>query len=209
MNETAELANNLPAIILISLWWAFLSTLDILFTPRDSDKPDRTAAKPPDDTAAAADGEDAAYAEFRELDPAFSVEAFLKGARRAYDAVLHAYALGDFKSLRPLLSDEVLEAFAEACAGRREREETLELTVVGIESAKIVSAEVSAGTMDIAVLFHAQIVSAERAANGDVIGGDPVALAITSDLWTFSRPVPVEGNAWIVVATDEMAPEPA
>ena len=74
MNETAELANNLPAIILISVW-AFLSTLDTLFMPRETNKPDRTAAKPPDD-AAAANGEDTAYAELRELDPAFSAEAF-------------------------------------------------------------------------------------------------------------------------------------
>lgn len=209
MNETAELADNLPAIILISLWWAFLSTLDILFTPRDSDKSDDAAAKPPDDATATNDEQDAAYAELRELDPAFGAEAFLKGARRAYDAVLHAYALGDFKSLRPLLSDEVLEAFADACAGRRERQETLELTVIGIESAEIVSTEVTSGTMEIAVLFHAQIVSAERAANGDVIGGDPAVVAVTSDLWTFARPVPVDGNAWIVVATDEIVAEPA
>ena len=120
--------------------------------------------------------------------------------------MLHAYALGDSQSLRPLLSDEVLEAFADDCIGRRERQETLELTVVGIESAEIVSAEVASGTMEITVLFHAQIVTAERAASGDVIGGDPADVAITSDLWTFSWSG--DRNTWVIVATDEMVSEP-
>ena len=208
MNETAELANNLPALILISIWWAFLSTLDALFAARYSDKPDQTAAKPLDDEAPCAE-EEAGFAELRELDPAFNAGNFLKGARRAYETVLHAYAMGDLKTLRPLLSDEVLEAFADACAGRRERRETLELTVIGVESAEIVCADLTPDAMEITVLFRTQIVSAERAADGRVIGGDPVAIAVSSDLWTFSRPVPVDSNAWVIIATDEMVGEPA
>jgi predicted lipid-binding transport protein (Tim44 family) len=198
MNEAADVANNIPAVVLLSLWWAFLSTLDLLFTPAESEKPDRAPAKPPDDDAA-----DPREAELRKLDPTFDRETFLSGAKRAYETVLNAYALGDLKTLRSLLSPEVLKAFADACALRQERQETLELTFIGLETASITDIESTADAIEITVLFRALIVSAERSAKGDIIGGNPAAVTLSADLWTFSRPVPAVGNAWIVVATDE------
>lgn len=194
MNEAADAASNVSAIVLLSLWWAFLSALDLLSTQRGS-----TPARP----AAAAEDPDPRFAALRRLDPGFDAATFLKGARRAYEAVLQAYALADLQTLRTLLAPDVLAAFAEACAGRGERRETLELTVVGIDSAEIADIEITAGTIEITVRFRAEIVSAERSATGDVIAGDPAAVRGTADLWTFSRPVPSDGAAWVVVATDE------
>lgn len=198
MNEAADVANNIPAVVLLSLWWAFLSTLDFLFTPAESEKPDRVPAKPPDDDAA-----DPREAELRKLDPTVDRETFLSGAKRAYETVLNAYALGDLKTLRPLLSPEVLKAFADACALRQERQETLELTFIGLETARIAGIETASDAIETTVLFRALIVSVERSATGDVIGGNPAAVTLSADLWTFSQPVPAVGNAWIVVATDE------
>lgn len=202
MNETADIANNIPAIVLLSMWWAFLSTLDMLLTPREPDKADRIAAKPADgDEQATPD--DPGLREFRKLDPEFNAETFLRGAERAYETVLQAYAAGDLATLRPLLSTEVLETFAEACAERIARQETLELTFIGIESAEIVGAATTAEAMEITVLLRAHVVSAELSATGDVLRGDPVAVMITTDLWTFSRPMPAGGAEWRIVATDE------
>ena len=202
MNEAADVASNVPAVVLLSLWWAVLSALDLLFTPAEPDKPDRPAAKPPDDSAATV-AEDQRVAELGKLDPRSDADVFLNGARRAYETVLHAYALGDLETLRSLLSSDVLQAFADTCARRRERNETLELTFIGIESAKITGIETTSEATEITVLFRALIVSAERSATGDVIGGDPASVALSADLWTFSRPLPPVSDAWVVVATDE------
>jgi predicted lipid-binding transport protein (Tim44 family) len=199
MNETADVASNLPAIILLSFWWAFLSTLDLLSRPRESG-----TTKPPGLLATGGSvreaAEDRPFPEIRKLDPEFNAEAFLDGARRAYEAVLQAYALGDFETLRPLLSSEVLQTFAEVCAARAERQETLELAFIGIQAAEITSVEVSPDTIEISVLFRAQIVRSERTASGGLIQGDPAAVVLAGDLWTFSR---FDGNEWVIVATDD------
>lgn len=202
MNEASDVLSHAPAVILLSFWWLFLSMLDFLFTPRESEEPPQTAPKTKDDNTSTVT-EDPHIAKIRELDPAFKAESFLRGARRAYEAVLHAYALGDLTTLRPLLSPDVLKVFADTCAERVERHETLELTLIGIETAEIRSIEITPEAMEITVLFGAQIVSAERSAAGDVISGDPAAVRATADLWTFSRPLPLEGEEWVIVATDE------
>jgi predicted lipid-binding transport protein (Tim44 family) len=203
MDETADFAGTLPAIILLSFWWAFLSALEFLSRPPESGGADLPAA------ALAGDAPEPAREkrslELSDVDPEFSAEIFLDGARRAYEAVLGHYARGEIGMLRPLLSREVLQAFAEACAGRAERGDTLDLTFIGIESAKIADVEICADAVEITVEFRAQVVSSERSADGTLIGGDPATIMLTADLWTFSRPLPAESDAWVVVATDEAA----
>lgn len=202
MNEAADAAYNIPAIILLSFWWVFLSGLDFLSTPRESGEQGLKGGKSKDDKTAATD-DDPRLAAIRELDPTFDTGSFLEGARRAYEAVLHAYALGDLKTLRRLLSTDVLQVFSDACAARRESQETLELMLISIDGVEIVQAEMAANWMEISVRFRAQIVCAERSADGAVIGGDPAAVVAMADLWTFSRPVPVDSDPWVVVATDK------
>jgi len=200
MSETADVVSELPVIILFSFYWALLSMMEFLSVQGDSTDGD-TGGK--GDNAQAAGDE--AFPELREADPQFSTADFLQGACRAYEEILRAYALCDVKALRLLLSAEVLWAFAESFAARAARQETLELTFVGIQSAEIVGVAVRPEAIEIAVLFRAQVVQAERSATGEVIGGDPMAVATVADVWTFAHRRPVDRTAWIVVATDEFA----
>lgn len=201
MSETADVVSELPVIILFAFWWALLSMLEFLSSQgQTGDGPD-AAAKANDAPAAAGD----AFPELREADPQFSSADFLQGACRAYEEILRAYALYDVKALRLLLSAEVLWAFTESFAARAAREETLELTFVGIQSAEISGVAVRPEVVEIAVLFRAQVVQAERSATGEVIGGDPMAVTTVADVWTFAHRRPVDRTAWIVVATDEFA----
>lgn len=198
MNETAEVATNLPAIILLSFWWALLSMLQILARPdRSTETP--TADRPSDEAPVPEDDQD--FPELREADPEFRSAAFLQGACRAYEAILGAYALYDAKALRTLLSAEVFRAFADAFEARSARGETLELTFVGMQSAEIAGVEVRPDAIEIAVLFRAQVIQAERSATGELIRGDPEDVAVVADLWTFSRARPVRTTAWTVIAT--------
>src|SRR5579862_2569299 len=43
----------------------------------------------------------------KRADTAFEANAFLQGARAAFEMIVHAFAAGDKAALRPLLSDEV------------------------------------------------------------------------------------------------------
>ncbi len=47
----------------------------------------------------------------READPAFDRREFLMGAKAAYEMIVAAYARGDRDALKPLLDDDVYEAW--------------------------------------------------------------------------------------------------
>lgn len=200
MSETADVANTLPAIILLSFWWALLSALELLSRSRESGTTGASDTMPPEIPRATADEQ---FPELRELDPEFSAEKFLHGARRAYEAILESYARCDIEALRPLLAGDVLQTFAEACESRSLSGEALELTFIGFESAEIIGVETSQEAIAIQVLFRSQLVSSERSATGEVIRGDPHAVVRTDDLWTFARSIRSNASAWVVAATDD------
>ncbi|MCC0040331.1 MAG: TIM44-like domain-containing protein [Brucellaceae bacterium] len=118
MNEAGEAVSNLPAILVLSMWWAFLSNLDLLFGPPRFGQAEGEGSGGADDADADSDAgpHDPRLLELVAVDPAFSAEAFPVGARRAYEEILRCYAGRELEGLRPLLSPEVLSAFAEACA---------------------------------------------------------------------------------------------
>lgn len=199
MDAVSDVAENIiPSIVVLSVWWAFLSTIETLFTPHLL-----PGEEPPEGGSSAGAGKDR-LAALRAADPGFSEEAFLAGVRRVYEAVLRAYARGDMDMLRPLLSSDVLEVFAASCAARSERGETLELALAGIDSAEIAHVWIQPDATEIAVLLRAQITRVERSASGDIVGGDPQIAVTTGDLWTFARPAPAASAEWVVVATDEI-----
>lgn len=206
MDDAANVAGNLITIVLLSVWWALLSMAPFSGS-REAGKAERKGAGTQDAETPAA-GAGPVLAGLRELDPQFDMEAFLGGARRAYETIVQAYALGDMEALRPLLSAEVLKAFADVRAARGERRETLDLSLVGIDSAEIASVEIGDEAVEVAVVFRAQIISVERSPAGAVIRGDPAAVVATADLWTFSRALPAKGAAWTLIATDEAAESP-
>src|SRR5690606_39080742 len=189
MGETAEAVNNIPAIILLSLWWAFLYMLGA--AARLSERTDAPNAVHQASEAGAA-GDEHDFHELCDADPEFRAENFLKGARQAYEEILRAYGLCDMKVLQALLSAEVFRAFADAADARSERGETLELTFVGLRSAEIASVEVRPDAIEIAVLFRAELIQAERSSGGEIIRGDPGEVAVVADLWTFARPRPAD-----------------
>ena len=69
--------------------------------------PRRTEPERPIFTGPAAGGLEEIY----NADSSFSAEEFLRGAKAAYTMIVGAYARGDRAALRPLLDDDVYEAW--------------------------------------------------------------------------------------------------
>ena len=203
MHEAADIASSIPAIVILSMWWAFLSTLEMLLHPGDVPDTDsrRTAAPQPEAEAAAA-AQDERLADLRAVEPGFDPGAFLRGACGVYETVLDAYASGDSAALEPLLSPEVFAAFGAACAERQARGETLELALVGIDKAEILDVDVLSDRAEVTVLFRTQFVGVVRTDTGEVASGSPVAIQTAADRWTFARPLPGRRADWVIVATD-------
>lgn len=134
-------------------------------------------------------------------DRAFEPEGFLGGAKAAFEMIVTAFAQGDRKTLRPLLSNDVFEDFSGAIKAREEANETLETTLVGISEAEIIEAELQGKTAFVTVKFVSEQINVTRDAKGEVVDGDPNAVNTVTDIWTFARNTRSRDPNWTLVAT--------
>jgi predicted lipid-binding transport protein (Tim44 family) len=134
----------------------------------------------------------------------FDPDAFLTGAKAAYEMIVTAFAEGDRKSLKNLLSREVYDGFVSAIAQREGRGETIEFRFVGIDKAEITDAALKGGTEQVTVRFHSKLISATHDKTGAVIDGDPVHVGDVTDIWTFARDVNSRDPNWKLVATESV-----
>ncbi|HXF52918.1 MAG TPA: Tim44/TimA family putative adaptor protein [Hyphomicrobiaceae bacterium] len=134
-------------------------------------------------------------------EPSFDPEHFLSGAKQAYEMIVTAFAEGNRKILKDLLSREVFDGFTAAIAEREKRGEQIDQSFVGINRADIVEAELKNGIAQITVKFVSQLISATRDRSGEVIHGDPQRIKEVTDIWSFAREVASRNPNWRLVAT--------
>lgn len=139
-----------------------------------------------------------------QADPSFEPKAFLDGAKVAYEMVVTAFAEGDRRSLRQLLSREVYDGFVAAISEREQRNETIEFKFVGIDKAEITDVSVRSGSGQVTVRFVSELISATRDKDGNVVDGDPAKVSEVTDLWTFARDINARDPNWKLVATESV-----
>lgn len=138
----------------------------------------------------------------RDADPSFDPKTFLDGAKMAYEMIVMAFADGDRKTLKNLLSREVFDGFVAAIADRESRSEKIQSSFVGIDKAEIVSAEMKGGEAHVTLRIVSELISATRDSAGTVIDGDPETVAEVKDVWTFARDTRSRDPNWKLVATE-------
>jgi predicted lipid-binding transport protein (Tim44 family) len=148
--------------------------------------------------ASAAPGLDAIVA----ADPSFAPEGFLAGAKSAYEAIVLAFASGDRNTLANLLATDVLDNFSRAITERQSRQETMQTSIVSIDSAKIEEARIVGGAAQVMVRFASKLISSTRDKAGAVIEGSADTVADHLDLWTFAREVASRNPNWRLIATE-------
>ncbi|HTV36911.1 MAG TPA: Tim44/TimA family putative adaptor protein [Xanthobacteraceae bacterium] len=135
-------------------------------------------------------------------EPDFDVQHFISGARTAYEMVVIAFAGGDRRQLRGLLSREVFDGFDAHISERESRGETAETKFVSIDTSTITAAELRSRTAQITVRFVSKLVSVTRDRSGAVIDGNAEKVTDVTDVWTFARDVSSRDPNWKVVATE-------
>ena len=203
MNESTDPNNQILIVAIIAFYWALLGSWSQLQPRSGDDKTKRDDAPTKQRTGSSATtSSDTPLDVIRAIDPNFDLAAFLAGAKTAYEIILRAYADGDIQTLKRLVGPEVLDTFERAIAGRRVREETLQLTFIGTSEAKIVDAFEDDGTTEIAVRFASEMVSATRSANDVIVGGDPQQIVEVIDTWTFGCDIQSTNCNWMLIATE-------
>ena len=138
----------------------------------------------------------------KDADPTFDPKTFVDGAKMAYEMIVMAYADGDRKTLKNLLSREVFDGFVAAISEREARSEKIQSSFVGIDKAAIVSAEMKGGEAHVTLRIVSELISATRNGAGDVVDGDPETVAEVKDVWTFARDTRSRDPNWKLVATE-------
>lgn len=157
-----------------------------------------------DKVAPAGSALNSALKQILSVDRSFEPEPFLEGAQAAYEMIVMAFADGDKKALKNLLSREVYEGFVAAIDEREKRGETIESTFVGIDKAEIVEAALKGSTAQVTVKIHSQLISATRNKAGEVVDGDPSKVSEVIDIWTFARDTTSRDPNWKLVATESV-----
>ncbi|MBZ9893339.1 Tim44/TimA family putative adaptor protein [Mesorhizobium sp. BR1-1-6] len=139
----------------------------------------------------------------KDNDPSFDPKGFVDGAKMAYEMIVMAYADGDRKTLKNLLSRDVYDGFVAAIGEREARSEKIQSSFVGIDKADIVSAEMKGGEAHVTLRIISELISATRDKAGAVIDGDPETVAEVKDVWTFARDTRSRDPNWKLVATEE------
>lgn len=134
-------------------------------------------------------------------DPTFSADDFLAGARMAYDMIVHAFAAGESQTLRGLMAPEAFANFDKAIRARASAGQVMTTTVVSIEDAKIVAAQLDGAISQIGVRFTAKLASVTRDSAGEVVDGSPTDVADHIDIWTFVRDVRSRDPNWRLTET--------
>jgi predicted lipid-binding transport protein (Tim44 family) len=135
----------------------------------------------------------------------FDVARFLEGAQSAYRMILEAFWKSDRETLAPLVSPQVMSAFAEAIDARENEGHRLDNRLVAIERAAIEDARVDGRVAEIDVRFDAYVSAVTRNAEGEMVAGSMTDAINTNDVWTFRRTLRSSDPNWILVETGEAA----
>jgi predicted lipid-binding transport protein (Tim44 family) len=134
-------------------------------------------------------------------DSSFDPRHFLSGARGAYEMIVLAFANGDRRALRDLLSSEVYDSFDAVIRDREKHEQKTETRFVSIDKAELVGAELRDRMAQLTVKFVSQMISVTRDKAGTIVDGNPDKVADITDIWTFARDTTSRDPNWKLVGT--------
>jgi predicted lipid-binding transport protein (Tim44 family) len=143
--------------------------------------------------------------EIRRADPSFDPAEFVEGARSAFEMILMSYAQGDTATLKPLLAPEVYSGFAGAIQGRQTAKQTLETTLVGIQTADLVGLRMAGRFAEVTVKFVTEQVNVLRDAEGKALEGEAASVTKLTDMWTFARDTRSRDPNWLLIRTEDAA----
>ena len=126
---------------------------------------------------------------------------FSRGAKGAYEMIVLAFANGDRRALKDLLSAEVYDSFEAVIRDREKHDQKTETRFVSIDKAELVGAEARDRAAQLTVRFVSQMISVTRDKAGTIVDGNPDKVADITDVWTFARDTASRDPNWKLVGT--------
>ena len=119
------------------------------------------------------------------VDANFAPDDFVKGARRAYELIVAAFADGDREALKQLVDADVMEVYTQAIT-ERETSGAEPMRLVRLRQARIVDASVDASKVGrVLISFESEL------SDGD-------NLRQAKEIWTFKRSLNSQDPNWLL-----------
>jgi len=128
-------------------------------------------------------------------------EAFLKGAKIAYETVITNFASGNLKSIKYLLDKKVFDQFNEALKERENKGYMSETTFVGIDSALIKEHNKINNILEVTVDFVSEIISCVKDKDNKILSGDSEKVRKVFDTWKFKKDSRSNNPNWLLIDT--------
>ena len=103
----------------------------------------------------------------------FDEKTFITGAEAAYEIIINAFAKGDRKILKPLLTKDLYQNFDSVIKDRAEKKISSDMTFIGIKETKVLDININGLVHNVKTKFVSEIVNCIKNEKGEVIEGDP------------------------------------
>ncbi len=123
-------------------------------------------------------------------------ENFIRGAEVAYETIITAFAKGDKKSLKELLTPRMATNFNQAISEREDKGIKSELTFIGLKESNLEKYEKIQDNIFATVKFVSDIISVKKDKNNNVVEGNPDRIKTVTDHWKFSKKVSSNSPNW-------------
>jgi len=121
---------------------------------------------------------------------------FIKGAEIAYETIITAFAKGDKKSLKNLLTPKMATNFNQAISDREDKGIKSELTFIGMKESNLEKFEKVQDNIFATVKFVSDIISVKRDKSNNVLEGNPDRIKTVTDHWKFSKKETSSSPSW-------------
>lgn len=139
-----------------------------------------------------------------DADGSFSPKSFMEGAKQAYEMIVTGFAAGDRQTLKNLLEKDVYDGFERVIKDREAAGQKVDFTFVGLPKVEISDAELDKRAANVTIRFHAEVVSATRDKDGNLLEGNADQVTNIADEWTFARNPKSRDPNWKLVATSQL-----
>ena len=126
----------------------------------------------------------------------FDEKTFIKGAEAAYEIIINAFAKGDHKILKPLLTKELFKNFEGVIKERNSKKISSEMTFIGIKETKILDIDNKDTFYKVKTKFVSEIVNCLKNDKGEVIEGNPEEIKLVTDVWVFQKDLKNSDPTW-------------
>lgn len=126
----------------------------------------------------------------------FDEKTFIAGAEAAYEIIINAFAKGDRKILKPLLTKDLYQNFDSVIKERAEKKISSDMTFIGIKETKVLDIHIEGSVHNVKTRFVSEIVNSLKNEKGEVIEGDPEQIKIVTDVWVFKKDLKNSDPTW-------------